>query len=337
MGGFVLNSSKYYSCFWIGYAFINHKTVSRKLPAKKIVKRNIIPLRVFTYFDAVVRHGSMRKAAESLHIASSALNRRILDLENELGTDLFERLPRGVRLTAAGEIFIGYVRRSLTDLDLVRSQIEHLRGLVRGQVRIAAAESLASVLPRAIVKFHGKYERVQFHVRIGTPDELVTSLLDDGVDIVLGYCLPENRHISVLHSIENPLCAVVNRSHPIASLKSLRLRDCLAYPVTLADPILAGRGLIDSVLAKASYSFEPALVSNSVEVMKSYAQLSEAVCFQFKSGVGLSGGQDDMVAIPLTDPELAHTQLVLAVHRNRVLPVAVTTFAETMRELLAAL
>jgi hypothetical protein len=61
------------------------------------------PPRLLAYVDAVVRHGSIRKAAEFLNVASSALNRQILDLEADLGSALFERLPRGVRLTAAGE------------------------------------------------------------------------------------------------------------------------------------------------------------------------------------------------------------------------------------------
>ena len=279
----------------------------------------------------------MRKAAEALHIASSALNRRILDLENELGTDLFERLPRGVRLTAAGEIFIGYVRRSLADLELVGSQIEHLRGLVRGQVRVAAAESLASILPTAIVQFHARHERVRFHVRIGTPADLVAALAEDSVDIILGHELPEHRDINVLLGIENPLCAIVSRQHPLAGRSSLRLRDCLAFPITLADPSLAGRGLIDRALARASFDFEPTLISNSVEVMKTYARISQAVCFQFRAGAGLNVSQDGMIAIPLSDPELAHPQLVLAVRRGRVLSVAASAFAEELKQLLSVL
>ena len=67
-------------------------------------------LRFLSYVDEVARVGSIRQAADRLHIAPSAVNRRILDIEEELGTPLFERLPRGVRLTAAGELFVAYIR-----------------------------------------------------------------------------------------------------------------------------------------------------------------------------------------------------------------------------------
>src|SRR4051794_13625457 len=111
----------------------------------------IEPPHIFVDVDAVARHGSIRKAAEALHVVSSALNRRILDLEREMGCDLFERLPRGVRPTAAGELFLEYVRRSMRELDDVSSQIDGLRGLLKGRVRVAVAESVTGrMLPMAI-------------------------------------------------------------------------------------------------------------------------------------------------------------------------------------------
>jgi Bacterial regulatory helix-turn-helix protein, lysR family len=93
-------------------------------------RKRLRPPRLLTYVDAVARHGSIRKAADALSVASSALNRQILDLETDLGTALFERLPRGVRLTAAGEVFLAYARQAISELKAVESQVEQLRGLV---------------------------------------------------------------------------------------------------------------------------------------------------------------------------------------------------------------
>jgi DNA-binding transcriptional LysR family regulator len=296
------------------------------------------PPRILLYVDAVARHGSIRKAAEVLHLASSALNRQILNLEEELGAALFERLPRGVRLTAAGEVFVGYVRRALSDLESAGNQIESLRGLVRGQVRITAAESLAGdLLPRAITQFQARHPKVRFHLTIGAPGDLQAALLADTTDLILTHELPAHRDVSVLASVPHPFCAVVARGHPLAARRSLRLRDCLAYPVALADQTLAGRGLIDRALAKASFQFEPALVSNSAEAMKAYARLSQGVSFQFRVGATRDVEVGDMVAIPLSDPTLSQPQLVLAARRGRVLPIAAAAFSEELQTALAAL
>ena len=114
-------------------------------------RKRLRPPVCLTYVDAVARHGSIRKAADTLNVASSALNRQILDLEKDFGSALFERLPRGVRLTAAGEVFLAYTRQAISELKAVESQVEQLRGLVRGQVGVAAVELVAGeLLPSAI-------------------------------------------------------------------------------------------------------------------------------------------------------------------------------------------
>src|ERR1700710_342635 len=108
-------------------------------------------LRFLKYIDEVARVCSIRAAAERLHVAPSAVNRRLLDIEQELGTPIFERLPRGMRLTAAGELFIHYVRDRAAALEQVRSKIEELKGLHRGTIKVAVSQALApSFLPRAI-------------------------------------------------------------------------------------------------------------------------------------------------------------------------------------------
>ena len=106
-------------------------------------------LRFLRYIDEIARVGSIRQAAERLHVAPSAVNRRLQDLEAELGTPIFERLPRGMRLTAAGELFIDYVRSRAAALEQVRSNIEALRGLRRGTVRIATSHGYSRCVHRA--------------------------------------------------------------------------------------------------------------------------------------------------------------------------------------------
>ena len=105
----------------------------------------------FRYIDAIVRAGSIRKAADSLSITSTALNRRVLTMEQELGAPIFERLPRGVRLSAAGEILIHHARAQLADMERVKSQISDLSGVRRGHVSIACSQAVLPVfLPEQI-------------------------------------------------------------------------------------------------------------------------------------------------------------------------------------------
>ena len=299
-------------------------------------RKRLRPPRLLTYVDAVARHGSIRKAADALSVASSALNRQILDLETDLGTGLFERLPRGVRLTAAGEVFLAYARQAISELKAVELQVEQLRGLVRGQVSVAAVELVAGeLLPSAITRFQAEHPNVRFHVRIGAPEDLVSILIADQVDLILTHYPPPRKHVAVAATAEQALCALVVSDHPLAGRSDLRLRDCLAYPLALADTTLAGRALIEQVLAQASFDLDPRLVSNSVEMMKAFARINRGVCFQFRRPGKAPIPPGDMIALPLIDPPLLQARLVLATRRGRVLPVAAAAFVELLKTALA--
>jgi len=294
------------------------------------------PPSIFSYLDAVAHHGSIRKAAEALHIASSALNRRILDLEADVGSPLFERLPRGVRATAAGELFLAYVRRSLKELRLVEAQIDGLRGLLHGRVRIAVAESVTGrMLPDAIAEYQQRHPGVGFSVTVGGPRELAQALTRDKVDLILTHEKIDPAELVMLSEVPQPLCALVAPEHPLAARKSLRLRECVAYPLAMPDATLAARSLIDATLGGASIRFEPALLSNSIETTKMFARTSGGVCFSFK--IGKKPDVSGMVAIALSDPGLADAKLSLASRRGRVLPVAAAAFAEQLSALFEEL
>lgn len=294
------------------------------------------PPRVLTYVDAVARHGSIRKAADAINVAPSALNRQILDLEMDLGSALFERLPRGVRVTAAGEIFLAYARQTLSELKAVGSRIEQLRGLVRGQVSVAAAESVAGeLLPSAITQFQAAHPNVRFHVRIGAPEELVSALVADQVDLILTHDVQRKKDVAILSVAKQALCAMVVPDHPLAERDEIRLRDCLAYPLALADTTLAGRNLIEQVLAQASFDLDPRLVSNSVETMKAFAHMTRGVCFQFRKPGKMLIPPGDMMALPLIDLPLLQARLLLATRRGRVLPIAAAAFVEQLKSLLS--
>src|SRR3954451_4893790 len=148
-------------------------------------------MRFLRYVDEVARAGSIRKAAGQLHVTASAVNRRVMDLEDELGAPLFERRPRGMRLTAAGELFVRYIREQSGDVERMKSQIEDLRGLRRGTVRIACSQALGlDFLPWKIAAFVARDPMVSFGVSVLDHELAMTAFSDYGVDLVLVFRPP---------------------------------------------------------------------------------------------------------------------------------------------------
>jgi DNA-binding transcriptional LysR family regulator len=311
------------------------------LPNRQHSRRGIIRrmsmqhTRFLRYVDAVARAGSIRRAAERLHVASSAVNRRILDLEEELGAPIFERLPRGVRLTAAGELFVAYVRRRLADLERVHSEIADLSGVRRGVVAIAGSQAVAhEFLPQAIVQFQQRYAGITFKVKVCDREEAVRAVTGMEVEAALVFNPPASREFRALAQIEQRMCALVAPDHPLARSRSVRFKDCAAYPIALPEAALGGRVLLEEYFARSSSRITPQLESNSFEMMRNFARASGGVCFQIQ--IGASGARGGMVAIPIEERGLSRGRLVLGALRGRVLPVASALFCEFLADRLAS-
>jgi DNA-binding transcriptional LysR family regulator len=293
------------------------------------------PPRLYVYFDAIIRHGSIRGAAEALRIASSALNRRLLDLERDLGTLLFDRLQSGVRLTAAGEIFAAHVRRTLSDVAQVGDQIDELEGLTGGHVAIGSAESAATdFLPHALVAFQRANPGMRFTLAVGAPATMLADLLADHVDLILTHQEPGHHDVAVLAAAREIFCALMRPGHPLAGRASVSLAECQDYPVVLAEESLAARALVETALATAALRIQPILVTNMFEVMKHYVRMTDAVSFHFYVSPLADAARSLLVAVPLADPQLAEARLMLAVRRGRTLPPGAAAVRDALRALL---
>ena len=291
-------------------------------------------LRFLRYVDEVARCGSIRAAAERLHIAPSAINRRILDLEDELATPLFERLPRGMRLTSAGELFVSYIRSRTAELEQVRSQIEDLKGLRRGKVSIVASQALStSALPRAIASFQKNHPFAVYGVRIGDYLQALQALRSYEADLALVFNLPADGDIDFLAEFEQPLMAVMHPFHPLAHQKSVRLRECMNFPLALPSTDIGGRQLLEQYLSRRSMKWSPNIESNSFEFLRNCLCNNNAISFQI--AVGAIGEGQDLVARPIGDRNFPNGSLVLASLRGRQLPIIAHTFAQHLRLMLA--
>jgi DNA-binding transcriptional LysR family regulator len=293
-------------------------------------------LRFLNYIDEIVRAGSIRQAAERLHVAPSAVNRRLQDLEEELGTPIFERLPRGMRLTAAGELFIYYVRNRAAELEQVRSQIEELKGLRRGTIKLTVSQALApAFLPQTIAAFRKQHPLVEFQVLVADHVQALAALRAFETDLALVVNMAPEPDLEFVAQLEQKLLAVMHRSHPLAHKKAgLRLRDCAAYSLALPNTDTGGRQMLERFLARSSVKLRPMVESNSFEFLRNCVYHGQTISFQIAIGAVTDGGR--LVAREIEDRGFPRGQLVLARLSGRQLPVIAHAFAEHLLRVLAA-
>lgn len=195
--------------------------------------------RFLRYFMAVGRLGSIRKAADELNISASAIDRQILNVEADLGMPLFERLPTGLRLTAAGEIMMAAGTRWQKNLTDVRAQIEDLRGLKRGHVDIAIIDALAKgYIPNAIRAIQSRYPGITIGVRVLENDKVRQVIADGEVDFGILFEPQSYRDLTVRSFVEVVLGFLTPAGHPFGDQREARFSSCAGSPLIVpAEPL----------------------------------------------------------------------------------------------------
>jgi DNA-binding transcriptional LysR family regulator len=182
---------------------------------------------VLKYFVEVARCGSIRKAAQNLFVASSAINRQIRNLEAELGTELFDRLPTGMRLNAAGERVLQHVRSTLHDYQITRTELDALKGERTGHVALASMDSLfIEFLPAAVEDFAEAYPAVTYELTALSPGEVPEWVTSGRCDIGISFLSRLPAGLKVVARAPFPLGVVMAPSHPLARKKAIRTADC---------------------------------------------------------------------------------------------------------------
>jgi DNA-binding transcriptional LysR family regulator len=186
--------------------------------------------RQLEYVVAIAETGTFTAAAERCHVAQSALSHQISSLERHLRARLFERSSRSVQLTDAGRSFLPAARRVLGEMAGIRDELRSIDPVVRGPLRIGAAQTAVRVLnlPQILVDYDGKYPEVDVCVASGAGFELVSSLRSAEFDIAIaaldGPVLPPELRFVPFGRLE-PLVAVMSCDHPLAGRTCADLRE----------------------------------------------------------------------------------------------------------------
>lgn len=289
------------------------------------------------YLDVVARVGTIRKAAAQLNVASSAINRQILALEEELGEPLFERMPRRLRLTAAGEVLIQHVRETIKAHEQTMQQIEAMKGLKRGAVTLATTLGLsAGPMSEIIGDYLDAHRRVRVQVSSSVTEVIANTVLNGEATLGLAYSIPPRPGLKTLFAVDLPLGAVVAAGHPLARRDRLRLNELLAHRLVMAEPGMSLRAAIDMAFSRFEAA-SPVLETNSVELMRNFVAGSDAVALLNPLDVAPELTSHRLAFVPLEDENL-HPQTLRLVSRARdPLDSIASHFAQHLIERVTAL
>lgn len=294
--------------------------------------------RKLQYIDEIVRCGSIRKAAARLNVASSAVNRQILALEEEFGAPLFERLPRGLRLTAAGELCIEHIREVLKDYERLETRIRGLKMPQAGKVTMVTTTGLAAgPLTELLHKFLEKHPRVHVQLRNDAGTTTLNPVLTGEADIGLGFNIQAAPGLRTLAMFDVPVGVVMPPDHPLAAQDKLDLTDVIHEKMVLSQPGTSLRNVINLILAPLPVSVEPLLETNSVELMKQLVRRGTGLTLLNPLDVYLECQRGELAFRPFVTPHMRHQPMKLFARSRSPLDTATSLFVEFLLSELSEL
>jgi DNA-binding transcriptional LysR family regulator len=284
---------------------------------------------VLKYFVEVARCGSMRAAAATLFVASSAINRQILKLEDELGTELFDRLPTGMRLNPAGERLLQHVRSTLHDFHVMRSELDALRGERTGHITLAAMDSLfIDFLPAAIDDFCEAYPAVTYTLHAAPPVEVPDRVASGEFDIGITFIGKLPSGLQVVAQAPFPPGVVMAAANPLSKKPEISFDDCHGQPFLRslgASPI---HSVISPDFARFWDALSPAISCNSTPMLKRLISTGKGISFFSRIAFLDEIARGEIVWRPFADPAISQMQAGVIVATHRVLPNVTTDFLE---------
>jgi DNA-binding transcriptional LysR family regulator len=223
-------------------------------------------------FLAIVRCGSLGLAAESLHITQPALSRVVRRLEDQLGVPLFERRTTGMELTPFGQALLPHATVLSEEAAVAIEQINSLRGLGHGTLRVGAIGSVAvAVLPAVLERMLTEWPNLHVQITEAVEDVLETALTHNTIDVAISGAIPESAEImQVAEAGFSDRYAVISATnHPLQQRRSLTLKEALQIPWVMPSGDAEPRRQFNALISKLGHAPPRVVVeSRSAGVIK---------------------------------------------------------------------
>jgi DNA-binding transcriptional LysR family regulator len=263
---------------------------------------NQLDLRDLRYFETIAETGHLGQAAAKLFRTQPALTGCVRRLEATLGTALFEKAGRGIRLTAAGHALVRRARSLRVAAEDTVREIAEVGAGVAGQVRIGVLPTLARFLmPPLSREFHKDAPGVTLRTVIAQNDVLSSQLMAGEVDFILTTGFRASQDVVNHHVLEDEAVVIASRNHPILARKA-RVADLLDYEWVLAPASVGTRQWIERVFQ--TRGLPPPHVhieTNLILMMPTLIRETELLTFTSRLHVGPADAGTDLREVKLRE------------------------------------
>ena len=284
-------------------------------------------------FRTVARHGSITAAAHALRYTQSAVSRQIAALEAEVGAQVFDRLPRGVALTAEGRELLPHADAVLDRLAAARRDLDELRDLGSGRLRVGAfPTAVAALVPRALATFQSAYPDVGLSLVEGLTPALLERLTAGDADVAVVSSAPagqiDTTRFDLRHLLDERLLVAVSREHRLARRRTVRLAELAD------DAFIAGSATAENTLLRASLpsGFQPRIDIIAAEWTGKFGCVAAGLGVALVPALAIRGIPADIALLRLHPRDESVRQVFAATVAGRARPPAADRFLAYLTE-----
>jgi DNA-binding transcriptional LysR family regulator len=195
-----------------------------------------VNFRQLELFIAITETGSFSRGAEAVLLTQSTVSQHMAALENELGTELFDRLGRGVVLTAGGKKFLVHARRILAERDVLRQSMASFQGLENTLLKIGASNVPANYLiPPVLPALKQKHPGITLTMLTGDSREMIACLEKSEIELAVVGSYLSTKKIEFTPLIADSLTLIVGPNHRWAKRDSLSLAELISEPCVVRE------------------------------------------------------------------------------------------------------
>jgi DNA-binding transcriptional LysR family regulator len=231
-------------------------------------------------FDAVAREKNISRAAERLRISQPAVSKQLRLLEGVVGTPLADRVPKGVRLTAAGDLLADYARRIFALSEEAERSLAELQGLRRGQLTVGASTTIGIYfLPEILASYRQLYPQIDLSLEVHNTRVIQRHLKERRIDIAATEGFVHWPELRARVFLMDEVMPIVPVGHPMARRRGVTLQQFCAEPLLVREQGSGTREVTEEALLREGITVQPLMTLGSTEAIKRAVAAGVGVAF----------------------------------------------------------